>query len=46
VGTAALGCPASAARLFRCQMKFAKIVFRIAAIWGILILTPLYFIFD
>ncbi|HWX53056.1 MAG TPA: hypothetical protein VN176_00555 [Verrucomicrobiae bacterium] len=27
-------------------MKFAKIVFWIAAIWGVLILTPLYFIFD
>ena len=27
-------------------MKFAKIVFWIAAIWGILILTPLYFMFD
>ena len=27
-------------------MKFAKVVFWIAAIWGILILTPLYFIFD
>jgi vacuolar-type H+-ATPase subunit I/STV1 len=27
-------------------MKFAKIVFRIAGIWGLLILSPLYFIFD
>ncbi len=27
-------------------MKFAKIIFWIAAIWGILILTPLYFMFD
>jgi hypothetical protein len=27
-------------------MKFAKIVFWVAAIWGVLILTPLYFIFD
>ncbi len=27
-------------------MKFAKIVFYIAAIWGFLILTPLYFMFD
>ena len=27
-------------------MKFAKIIFWIAAIWGFLILTPLYFIFD
>lgn len=27
-------------------MKFAKIVFRIAGIWGFLIVTPLYFMFD
>ena len=27
-------------------MKFAKIVFWIAGIWGALVLTPLYFIFD
>jgi hypothetical protein len=27
-------------------MRFAKIVFRIAGIWGFLILTPLYFLFD
>src|SRR5215831_8876754 len=27
-------------------MKFAKIVFWIAGVWGILVLTPLYFIFD
>jgi len=27
-------------------MKFAKIIFWIAALWGVLILTPLYFIFD
>jgi len=27
-------------------MKFAKIVFWIAAIWGFLALTPLYFMFD
>jgi hypothetical protein len=27
-------------------MKFARILFWIAAIWGVLILTPLYFIFD
>jgi hypothetical protein len=26
-------------------MKFAKIVFWIAAIWGVLIITPLYFMF-
>ena len=27
-------------------MKFAKIVFWIAGIWGVLILTPLYFMYD
>jgi hypothetical protein len=27
-------------------MKFAKIVFWMAGIWGVLVLTPLYFIFD
>jgi len=27
-------------------MRFAKIVFGIAAIWGVLIITPLYFMFD
>jgi hypothetical protein len=27
-------------------MRFAKIVFWIAAIWGTLVLTPLYFMFD
>jgi hypothetical protein len=27
-------------------MKFAKVVFRIAAIWGIFVITPLYFLFD
>jgi hypothetical protein len=27
-------------------MKFARIVFRIAAIWGFLIITPLYFMFS
>ena len=27
-------------------MKFAKIVFWIAATWGVLILTPAYFMFD
>lgn len=26
-------------------MKFARIVFRVAAIWGVLVLTPLFFIF-
>jgi vacuolar-type H+-ATPase subunit I/STV1 len=28
------------------KMKFAKIIFWIATLWGILILTPLYFMFD
>jgi hypothetical protein len=28
------------------KMKFAKIVFWMAGIWGVLILTPLYFMFD
>lgn len=27
-------------------MKFAKIVFWVAAIWGLLIITPLYFMFN
>jgi hypothetical protein len=27
-------------------VKFAKLVFWIAAIWGVLIITPLYFMFD
>ncbi len=27
-------------------MKFAKIVFWIAAIWGFLVITPLYFLFN
>lgn len=27
-------------------MKFAKIVFWVAAVWGVLVLTPLYFMFD
>lgn len=27
-------------------MKFAKIVFWIAGIWGFLVITPLYFMFD
>jgi hypothetical protein len=27
-------------------MRFAKIVFWVAAIWGVLIITPLYFMFD
>ena len=28
------------------DMKFARIVFRVAAIWGIVVITPLYFMFD
>ncbi len=27
-------------------MKFAKIVFLVAGIWGLLVITPLYFMFD
>jgi hypothetical protein len=27
-------------------MKFAKIIFRAAGIWGLLVLTPLYFMFE
>jgi len=27
-------------------MKFAKVVFWTAGIWGVLVLTPLFFIFD
>ncbi len=27
-------------------MRFAKIVFWLAGIWGVLVLTPLYFMFD
>jgi hypothetical protein len=27
-------------------MRFAKIVFWISGIWGVIVLTPLYFIFD
>ena len=27
-------------------MRFAKVIFLIAGIWGVLVLTPLYFIFD
>jgi hypothetical protein len=27
-------------------MKFAKIVFWVAAVWGVLVLTPLYFMFN
>lgn len=27
-------------------MKFAKIVFRVAGIWGLLVIAPLYFMFD
>jgi hypothetical protein len=27
-------------------MRFAQMTFRIAAIWGVLVITPLYFMFD
>jgi hypothetical protein len=27
-------------------MKFAKVVFWVAGIWGLVVITPLYFIFD
>ena len=27
-------------------MKFAKIIFYVAFIWGVIVLTPLYFMFD
>jgi hypothetical protein len=27
-------------------MRFARIVFRVAGVWGLVILTPLYFMFD
>ena len=27
-------------------MKFAKAIFLVAGVWGVLLLTPLYFIFD
>jgi len=27
-------------------VRFAKIVFRVAGIWGLLVITPLYFLFD
>src|SRR5206468_12330021 len=27
-------------------MKFAKVIFAIAGIWGLLVITPLYFMFD
>jgi hypothetical protein len=27
-------------------MKFAKVVFTVAGIWGVLVLTPMFFIFD
>ena len=28
------------------KMKFAKVVFWVAGIWGLLVVTPLYFLFD
>ena len=33
-------------RKFGEDMRFAKVTFWIAGIWGVLIITPLYFIFD
>ena len=30
----------------RAAVRFAKIVFWIAGIWGVLVITPLYFMFD
>ncbi len=27
-------------------MKFARIVFLVAGIWGVLVIAPLYFLFD
>jgi len=27
-------------------MRFAKVVFTVAGVWGVLVLTPLYFMFD
>lgn len=27
-------------------MKFAKVLFLIAGVWGVLVITPLYFLFD
>jgi hypothetical protein len=27
-------------------MNFAKVVYRVAGIWGLLVITPLYFMFD
>jgi hypothetical protein len=34
------------AGIWEAGMKFAKIVFWIAGIWGVLVITPLYFLFD
>src|SRR6267378_5544383 len=28
------------------RMKFAKVVFWVAGIWGLVVITPLYFLFD
>jgi hypothetical protein len=36
----------SLSHAWEADLKFAKIVFWIAAIWGFLIITPLYFMFD
>lgn len=34
------------ALFWRLRMKFAKVLFRVAAIYGVIVLAPLYFIFD
>ena len=28
------------------QLKFAKVVFWVAGVWGLIVLTPLYFLYD
>lgn len=28
------------------EMRFARIVFTVAGVWGLIVLTPLYFLFD
>jgi hypothetical protein len=40
---AAIEFPAHSMVVRGALMRFAKIVFWIAAIWGVLVLTPLYF---
>jgi hypothetical protein len=36
----------NAAQISEARMKFAKVVFYIASVWGILVITPLYFLYD